>query len=108
MTPPTQTFSISRANKLSPNEYHVCPTFTREWYSDHSRNIAGRLAAPLATTKHDTPAPTAAVHHRLDAVGDTNQKTVGIYIISFGHRMSAGTVGGERADNIKTGEMSAL
>ena len=39
--------------------------------------MAGRLAAPRAETMPDTAAPTAAVHHRLLAVGGTNQKIVG-------------------------------
>ena len=72
---------IQHQQKLSPKEYHACPTFTRLWYSDHSRNIAGRFAAPLAATKHETPAPTAATHHRLAAVGATNQKTVGTFYL---------------------------
>lgn len=61
----------------SPNEYHVCPTFTREWYSAHSSAIAGRLAAPLSATRIEIAAPAAAAHQRFSAVGGKNQKTVG-------------------------------
>ena len=61
----------------APKLYHVCPTFTKEWYNTHNAAMIGTLARPDSATNPAKTTPAHATPRSMASLQPNHQNRVG-------------------------------